>query len=123
LELMRRVRDSWRRARRRRPAATALGVLAIGSIAVGGGLAAAGLVLLAQLVGGLSLVPLSMAAYLCLLPVGWWPGDEGGGGGPGGGGRDGGGPSSPGGPGADLDWARFEAEFWAYVDEHQLVQA
>jgi hypothetical protein len=73
-------------------------------------------------VGGLALVPLSLAAFLCLIPVGWEPGGEDGGG-PGGGGSDGDGPRSPGGPGADLDWARFEADFWAYVEKEQLVEA
>jgi hypothetical protein len=120
--MMRRLRDSWRRERRRRPAAVALALLAVGSMAVGGALAAAGLVVLAQLVGGLSLVPLSLGAYLCLIPVDLSPGDDGGGG-PGGGGRDPSGPNAPGGGGVDVDWARFEAEFWAYAGEHRLVEA
>ncbi|MGA2926318.1 MAG: hypothetical protein ABSG43_10050, partial [Solirubrobacteraceae bacterium] len=81
-------------------------------------LAAAGLGVLAQLVGGLALVPLALAIYICLLPPRPWR-DEDGGGDFGGDGPLGGG-LPPDGPTTVIDWAAFERQFWSYVEQHPL---
>lgn len=82
------------------------------AVLAAGVLACAGSGLLAELVGGLALVPLAMMAYLMLLPVesdGW-----GGGGGRGDERPDG--PMPDHGPDGAIDWADFEREFWAHVE-------
>ncbi len=93
-------------------------VVAAAAVVTGGVLAAAGLVLLAQLIGGLALVPLSLASYLMLLPAQLWTDD-------GGGWHDG---DHPDGPdpapprGGDFDWPEFERQFWARVREQAHVR-
>ncbi len=61
--------DTWRRERRERPGAVRMALIGLGALAVAAALAGGGLALLAQLVAGLSLVPLSVAIYLRLLPA------------------------------------------------------
>lgn len=119
---MRALRDTWLRERRRRPAAARLAVVAAVALVAGGALAAFGVMLLAQLVVGLALVPLTLATYLRLLPAA--PFDDGRGwGGPGRGGGDRGGPPPPAGPDAGVDWDRFEAQFRAYAEQRERVPA
>jgi hypothetical protein len=123
---MRVLRDTWRQESRERPAAARLALMGVGTLSAGAALAGAGAILLAQLIAGLALLPLSLATYLRLLPPSPWtdgPGD----GGPGGGGhgRGGSGPSGgprpSGGPDADTDWERFERQFRAYVEQREAV--
>jgi hypothetical protein len=74
--------------------------------------ALAGAPLLAQLVGGLAVPLLALALYLSLFPLpppGDDPGDDGGIGRP----------AGPGPRGPDIDWDRFEREFWAEVGRHR----
>jgi hypothetical protein len=118
---MRRLLDTYRRESRKRPAAVRLANIAIGALALGAVLAAVGLGLLAQLVAGLALVPVSLAAALCLLPARLWPDgdDEGGDGGVG---YDPDGPSPSGGDGGGTDWDRFEAAFREYVEQRPAAR-
>jgi hypothetical protein len=119
---MRVLRDTWRRESRERPAAARLALIGVGALLAGAALEAGGVVLLAQLVAGLALLPLSLATYLRLLPPSpWIDGRDDGGPGPGGDGN--GGPRPPGGPDADIDWDRFEQQFRDYVDRRELVPA
>jgi hypothetical protein len=111
--------DALRRTAAERPVAARLGALALAGFAVGAILAAAGMGLLAQLVGGLALVPLSLAIYLCLMPARFWSD----GGHDGGWGDDGGGPPSPGGPSGEVDWESFERQFWTHVEDREPVEA
>jgi hypothetical protein len=111
---MRVLRDTWRRESSERPAAARLALIGIGALVAGAALAGGGLVLLAQLVAGLALVPLSLATYIRLLPA--RPGWGGGGGGHGG-------PGPSGGPDADPDWDSFERQFRDYVERRELVPA
>jgi hypothetical protein len=116
------ILDTWRRQRRDRPAATRFAMTAVGSMSAAAALAAMGAGLLALLVGGLGLVPLSFAAALCLLPARFWPdgGDDGGGFGH----RDDddrGGPWPSAAPDGGIDWDRFERELWEYVDERERI--
>jgi hypothetical protein len=117
------LRYTLRRERRERPATFRLALLGIALLSAGGALAGGRFILLAQLVAGLALLPLSLATYFRLLPSSPWSDGRGDGGGPGGGGddRDGRGPS--GGLDAETDWDRFERQFRAYVDEREPVQA
>jgi hypothetical protein len=122
---MRALLDTWRRHRRERPAATGSLLSSIACAALAAGLAAAGLPLLAQLVAGLGIVPLSVAAALYLLPAGpwtsggddWRPND----------GDDDDGPSPrpapSGGPAVTVDWDRFERDVRAYADARERTPA
>ena len=116
---MRALRETWRRERSDRPAAVRLALIGVGGLAAGAALAAGGLVLLAQLITGLALVPLSLATYIRLLPARPWSDD--GGGRPGGGGDGSGGPEPSGGPEFDVDWDSFERHFRDYAERRELV--
>jgi hypothetical protein len=104
-----------RRKIRERPVATGLGGLAVTSLVLSATLAANGLTLLAELIGGLALVPISLAIWLCLLPAtGWFDdGHDGRGGSP----PNGPSPAPAGGPDGAIDWAAFERQFWAHVEQ------
>jgi len=121
MAVMRVLRDTWRRERRERPIAASLAVTGVGGLLAGAALVAGGPVILAQLVAGLALVPLTMATYLRLLPAAPWT-DGRNDGGPGWGGDDGG-PRFPGGPDSGTDWDRFERQFRDYVEDRELVPA
>jgi hypothetical protein len=99
-----------------------LALLGIALLSVGGILAGGHSILLAQLVAGLALLPLSLATYFRLLPSSPWSDGRSDGGGPGGGGDDGGGRGPSGGLDAETDWDRFERQFRAYIDDCELVQ-
>jgi hypothetical protein len=107
--------DACVRNLQQRPAARRLGALTVAGALAAGVLAVVGSGLLAQLVGGLAVVPLSVMAYLMLLPV-WstgsggasWPGDDG---------PDG--PTPQDGPDGGTDWASFESQFWSYVERER----
>ena len=118
---MRVIRDTWRQERRDRPAAVRLALIGVGALLAGAALAGGGVVLLAELVAGLALVPLTLATYFRLLPPPPWT-DGRGGGGPGRGGADPDGPG-PSGPDADVDWDSFERQFRDYVERRELVPA
>jgi hypothetical protein len=113
--------DTIRRESRERPATFRLALLGIAMLSGSAALATGRLALLAQLVAGLAILPLSLAIYLRLLPSSPWS-DGRDGGGPGQGGDDRGGPGPSGGRDAETDWDRFERQFWAYVHERELVQ-
>jgi len=119
---MRVLRDTWRREARKRPAAARLALIGIGTLALGACLAGAGSPPLAQLIAGLALVPLALAAFLRLLPPPPWSGPEDGGD-PGWGDHDRDGPRPSDGPSADIDWERFERQFRAYVAEREAAAA
>lgn len=95
---------------------TRLALIGIAAVGLSAALAAAHAGLIAQLVGGLALVPLSLAAFIRLLPPPPWT--EGGGDGwsDGRGGR-GDAPSPPDQPPSDFDWDEFERRFRAYIVE------
>jgi hypothetical protein len=121
---MRVLRDTWRRESSERPAAARLALIGIAALVAGAALAGGGLVLLAQLVAGLALVPLSLATYIRLLPARpWTDGRDDGRPGWGGGGGGHGGPGPSGGPDADPDWDSFERQFRDYVERRELVPA
>jgi hypothetical protein len=120
--MVRVLRDTWRRESGERPASARLALIGMATLSLGAALAGSHFVLLAELVGGLALLPLSLATYLRLLPAPPWTDGRGDGGGPGWGGDDRGGPR-PSGPDADTDWDRFERQFRAYVDERELAHA
>jgi hypothetical protein len=88
----------------------------VAALALSAGLVAMHLGVMAQLVGGLSLLPLSLAAFLCLLPPPPWT-DEGTDGRGYGGHTDGGGPWSPDEPAWQFDWDEFERQFRAFVED------
>ena len=118
--------DTWRQERRDRPFAVRLAVLGLAMVAAGAALAGGGVYVLAQLLGGLAVLPLALAAYFRMLPALPWR-EDGGGNGPGGG--PGSGPDDPrgsgpdAGPDADLNWERFEREFRAYAERRPLAHA
>jgi hypothetical protein len=119
---MRPLRDLWRRERRERPAATWLAVLAVTTVFVAPAIAAVGFGLLALLLAGLAVVPLTLSTALFLLPARLWPDeDEQGDGGPGPG--TGGGPWPSGGPDGPVDWERFERELWEHIEAQRAVRA
>jgi hypothetical protein len=116
---MRKFWTTWREQSRRHPSVLVLTLAALLGMALGPILILAGMPLLAQFVAGIAVAPLALAIYLCLLLVGWAGGD---------GGSDGRGPDDrppiepdPFTPDGDVDWERFEREFWAHVDERTLV--
>ena len=99
-----------------------LGAITLAGLLVAGVLAATGCLLLAQLVGGLAIVPLSLMAYLMLLPA--WPQGWGGDGWGGDGWRGDDGPDGPfpeGGPDGGFDWESFESQFWAHVERERAL--
>jgi hypothetical protein len=111
-----RLRDTWRRERRARPAASRLTLLGAAALGLSGALTAAHLGLIAQLVGGLALLPLTLAAFLRLLPPPPWTEGQTGGSDDWRG-RDGDGPRPPDKPTLDFNWDSFERQFRAYVGE------
>ena len=115
---MRAIWTTWRRESRKHPSVRVLTFAALLGFALAPILIAAGMALVAQLVAGLAVAPLTMAVYICLLPTGPWPDDDGGRG------RDDG-PAHPpdprGEPDGGVDWERFERDFWAHVDQQLLV--
>jgi hypothetical protein len=119
---MRVLRENWRQERRERPVAVRLALVGVGTLSVAGALAGGRLIILAQLVAGLALLPLSLATYLRLLPASPWSDGPGNGGGPGWGGDDHGGPQPSDGRAGETDWDRFERQFRAYAEERELVE-
>ena len=116
--------DTWRQERRDRPGAVRPAMIGLAMVAAAGALAGVRLYVLAQLVGGLAVLPLSVAAYLRMLPSPPWSEDDGGnGGGPGRGPDDPRGSGPDDGPEADLNWERFEREFRAYDEQRPLAHA
>jgi hypothetical protein len=119
-ELVRRLGSTCRREYRQRPAVAGLALIGVAALGLSAALAAAHLGLIAQLVGGLALLPFSLAAFLRLLPPPpWteqgtddWGHAEGG---------DGDGPSPAGGPAFEFDWDSFEQEFRASVEDRTSV--
>jgi hypothetical protein len=118
---MRVLRDTWRRESRERPRAVRLAMIGMGTLSAAAVLAGSHLSLLAQLVAGVALLPLSLAIYVRMLPSSPWSDGRGDGDGPGGGGDDRGGPRPAGGRDG-TDWDRFERQFRAYVEASDLVQ-
>ncbi|MBV9338377.1 MAG: hypothetical protein JO262_05495 [Solirubrobacterales bacterium] len=119
---MRRVLlEAWRHERRERPLAARLGLIALATVTAAAALAGVRLYLLAQLVGGLALVPLAVATYLRMLPASPWGDDGGNGGGPGRGPDRPRGSEPNDGPQGDVDWERFEREFRAYAERRPLA--
>lgn len=106
-----------RRKIRERPVATGLGGLAVTSLVLSAALAATRLTLLAEFIGGLALVPVSLAIWLCLLPATGWFDDGQGHDGRGGNPPNGPSPAPAGGPDGAIDWAAFERQFWAHVEQ------
>jgi hypothetical protein len=104
-----------------RPMARRLLVIALAGLTGAAALAAAGNPLIAQLIGGLALVPLSVAAYLMLLPV--WSDAGAGDWGPGPSDDDPEGPRPDHHPDGGLDWMAFERDFWAYVERERHAVA
>jgi hypothetical protein len=109
---------TWHQEARSHRSVLVLTLVGLLGLALAPMLVAAGMGLVAQLVAGLAVAPLALVLYLCLLPTGPWPEDDGG---PG---RDEGDPDRPG-PSSEPDasggWERFEREFWAYLDERSRV--
>ncbi len=112
--------DTWRHERRERPFAVRLALVGLGMVTAAAALAGGRLYVLAQLVGGLAVLPLAVATYLRMLPPSPWSDDDGGNGG-GRGPDDPPGPAPDGGPQGDLDWERFEREFRAYAERRPLA--
>lgn len=112
---------TWRRESRRHSAVRVLTFAGLLGFVLGPVLAVAGLSLLGQFVAGVSVAPLALVVYLCLLSPASWPGGGDGGRGPGRGDDPPEPPDSPDEPGGGVDWERFERDFWAHVDEHVLV--
>jgi len=117
-----RLGGAWRRERRARPAAGRLTLLGAAALGVSGALAAAHLGLIAQLVGGLALLPLTLAAFLRLLPPPPWTDGQTGGSDDWLGGN-GDRPRPPDKPTFDFDWDSFERQFRAYVGEPPLSES
>ena len=118
---MRVLLDTWRRQRRERPLATGFLHCAIAGAGLAAALVIAGRPLLAQLVAGLALIPLSVATGLYLIPAQPWSdgGDDW---------RrdDGRGPDpdpAPGGPAIEVDWERFEREFRGHAEARERIGA
>jgi hypothetical protein len=118
---MRALRDTCRRETRDRPTVARLALTGVGMLLLGAGLAASVSLLLAELIGGLALLPVSLAVFFRLLPPPPWsdPDDVGG---PGWGGNDSDRPQPSSGPVGDTDWERFERQFRAYVERRELAQ-
>lgn len=116
LVAMRVLRETWRRDSRERPAVARLVLIAVGTFSVGVVLAGSGLALLGELIGGLALVPLSLAVFLRLLPPPPWT-DADDCRGPGSRGDDHARPGTIDGPRAETDWDSFEHQFRAYVEK------
>jgi hypothetical protein len=112
--LVRRLGSTCHREYRQRPAAAALALMGVAALGLSAALVAAHYSLIAQLVGGLSLVPLSLAIFLRLLPPPPWT-DEGTDGWQHRHGRDDDTPRPPDGPAFEFDWDTFEQEFRAYA--------
>ena len=112
----RRLRSVWRRERRQRPAAYRLALVGLAALGLSAALVAIHLGLIAQLVGGLALLPLSLAAFLRLLPPPPWT-DEGTDGRGHGQQIDSGGPWPPDEPALEFDWDNFERQFRAFVED------
>lgn len=111
-----RLQSAWRRERRARPAAARLALMCAVALGLTAVLAAAHFYLIAQLTGGLALVPLSFAAFLRLLPPPPWT--EGGtGGSDDWRGDNSGGPCLPDNSALGFDWDSFERQFRAYIGE------
>jgi hypothetical protein len=116
---MRTFWTTWQRETRKHPSVRVLTFAGLSGFALGPALVAAGMPLLGQLVAGLAVAPLALALYLCLLPVAPWLDDDGRGRGPGDAQPE---PPEPrGGPASDVDWERFEREFWSHAAERELV--
>jgi hypothetical protein len=115
-ELVRRLGSTCHREYRQRPAAAALALMGIAALGLSAALVAAHHSLIAQLVGGLSLVPLALATFLRLLPPPPWT-EEGTDGWRHGQGRDNDKPWPPDGPAFEFDWESLEQEFRAYAED------
>jgi hypothetical protein len=110
------LRSGWRRERRQHPVAYRVALFGIAAVALSAALVAIHLGVIAQLVGGLAVLPLSLAAFLRLLPPPPWT-DEGTDGWRHEQGSDNGGPWPPDEPVLEFAWDRFEREFRAFVEE------
>jgi hypothetical protein len=71
-----RLCNVWRGERRQHPVAYRVALIGIAAVVLSGALVAMHLSVMAQLVGGLAVLPLSLAAFLRLLPPPPWT-DEG----------------------------------------------
>jgi hypothetical protein len=111
-----RLRSIWRRERRQRPVAYGLARIGVAALAVSAALATMHLGVIAELVGGLALLPVSLAAFLRLLPPPPWTDEETDGRGHGQE-SDGGGPWPPDDPALEFHWDRFERHFRAFVED------
>ena len=116
---MRAIWTTWRRESRKHPSVRVLTVAGLLGFALAPILIAAGMALLAQLVAGLAVAPLTLSVYICLLPTGPWPDDDDGG--PGRGDVSPQAPDPRGEPDGGVDWERFEREFRAHVEGQLLV--
>jgi hypothetical protein len=115
IRLTRGVLGVWRRERRDRPMAYRLVLLGLGALAASAVLVAMHLGVIAELVGGLAILPLSLATFLRLLPPPPWTDDGSDGGGHGQGADSGRWP--PDGPQMEFDWEQFERQFNAFVND------
>jgi hypothetical protein len=105
----------WRRERRDRPVAYRLALIGIGTLTGSAVLVAMHLGVIAEFVGGLAVLPLSLATFLRLLPPPPWTDERTDGRGHGQGADSG--PWPPDGSGMELDWEKFERQFNAFVQD------
>lgn len=111
----RRLRGIWRRERRQRPVAYRLALIGVAALGLSAALVAMDLSVIAQLVAGLALLPLSLATFFRLLPPPPWT-DEGNDGRGGGQDTDSDGPWPPDEPALKFDWDTFERQFREFVE-------
>ena len=115
------LRARRRRRRAQRPAAFRVAAAGGIMLLLSAGLAAIQLDLLAGLLAGLAVLPLSVAVYLrLLLAPPWTDAADGDSRGPARGRGDDGVPRCPSGLSPDFDWDRFEQQFRAYVARRKL---
>jgi hypothetical protein len=116
IRFTRRLRSVWRRERRQRPVAYRLALIGFAALGLSAALVAIDLGVIAEFVGGLAVLPLSLAAFLRLLPPPPWT-DEGTGGWRHGPETNSGGPWPPDKSTPEFDWASFEQQFRAFAED------
>jgi hypothetical protein len=110
-----RLCNVWRGEPGQHPVAYRVALIGIAAVVLSGALVALHLSVMAQLVGGLAVLPLSLAAFLRFLPpppwtdegTDGWHGQE----------SDSGGPWPPDEPALEFAWDSFERAFRAFVED------